>query len=220
MDIITAIKTRKSIRGYLPEMVPQKIIREILEAAVRAPSAINTQPWEITVVCGEVLEKIKQDTVARVKSGMPAGGGDAYTGKYKQRRIELAKELFRLMEIEREDRAKRDEWLLRGFRFFDAPVAIYLSADKALLQDGWAANDIGALAQTICLAALNYGLGTCIEEQGAKFQDIIREHTGIPEDKTVLSAIAFGYPDPDFPANRLVSSRASVDEVTRWLGFR
>jgi nitroreductase len=46
MDIIEAIKTRKSIRGYLPDPVPQEIIRAILETALRSPSAVNNQPWE------------------------------------------------------------------------------------------------------------------------------------------------------------------------------
>ncbi len=218
MDIVNAIKTRKSIRAYLPQSVPQEIIREILEAAVRTPSALNTQPWEITVVCGEVLENIKHDNVANIISGAPQEAL-AYRGIYHQRQVELAIELFKFLDIKREDRDKRNEWLLHGYRFFDAPVAIILAADKSLRQDTMAVHDIGALAQTICLAAMNYGLGTCIESQGAVFHEIIKKHTDMPEDKDVIISIALGYADPNFPANQIVSRRLSVDEVTTWLGF-
>jgi nitroreductase len=79
--------------------------------------------------------------------------------------------------------------------------------------------DIGALAQTICLVAMNYGLGTCIETQGTVFSEIIKKHTGMSEDKNVVIGIAIGYPDLTFPANQIVSRRASVDDVTAWVGF-
>jgi nitroreductase len=46
MHIIEAMNVRKSIRGFKPDPVDQNTITKILEAAVRAPSAMNTQPWE------------------------------------------------------------------------------------------------------------------------------------------------------------------------------
>ncbi|MGI5913004.1 MAG: nitroreductase [Syntrophomonadaceae bacterium] len=219
MDIINAIKSRKSIRGYLPKPVPQDIIREILEAAIRTPSAVNSQPWEMIVVCGEVLENIKRDNVKNFLSEIPLEEHSAYPGIYKQRRVELAKDIFKLLDIKREDREKRKEWTLRGFRFYDAPAAIILLTDKVLGPYTWAVYDIGAISQTICLAAMQYGLGTCIEEQGIVYKDVIRKHTGISEAKEIIMGIALGYPDMSFPANQLVSRRASVDEVTTWLGF-
>jgi len=219
MDIVNAIKSRKSIRGFLQKSVPQEIIREILDVAIRTPSALNTQPWEFTVLCGEVLKNIKRDNVENLLSGVPVNNQSGYQGIYKQRSVELAKDIFKLMSIEREDREKRLEWTLRGFRFFDAPVAIILSTDKSLREDTWAVHDAGAISQTICLVAMNYGLGTCIEEQGIVFHDVIKKHTGMSEDKDVIIGIALGYPDMTFPANQLVSRRASVDEVTSWLGF-
>ena len=58
MDLMKTLKARKSIRGYKSNPVPQKILREILETAVRAPSADNSQPWEITVITGQVLRDL------------------------------------------------------------------------------------------------------------------------------------------------------------------
>jgi nitroreductase len=73
--------------------------------------------------------------------------------------------------------------------------------------------------QTICLAALTHGLGTCIEDQGILFSDVVRKHTGIPESKRIMIAIAIGYPNGDFPANRLESTRESIENNTTWYGF-
>jgi len=153
------------------------------------------------------------------KSGVPVNEHSDYFGIYRQRRIELAKDIFKLMDIQREDLEKREDWTLRGFRFFDAPVAIFLAADKSLREGTMALYDLGAISQTICLAALNYGLGTCIEEQGVKYPDVVRKYTGISEDKDLIMSIAIGYPDTEFPANQLVSRRMTVDEVTTWLGY-
>lgn len=219
MEILDAIRTRRSIRAYLPLEVSQEIIREIMEVSMRTPSAINTQPWEITVVSGEVLESIRRENIENILSGAPTKEPLKYEGLYKQRQIELAIDLFNLMNIKREDREKRKEWSLRGYRFFDAPVAIILSIDKSLRYGTMASYDIGALGLNICLTAMNYGLGTCIEEQGVVFPEVIRKYTGIPDNKDIIIGIALGYPDPTFPANQIVSRRVPVEEVTSWCGF-
>ena len=218
MDIQTAIKTRKSTRAFLPKPVPEETVRELLETALRAPSASNTQPWEITVITGKVLDQIRRDNTAKVLAGTPLGKSQAYPEKFQERKVQLGKQLFTLMNIGREDREKRQEWQLRGFRFFDAPVAMILSIDRLLL-GSWATVDIGNLAQTICLSALHHGLGTCIEIQGVAFQDVIRTHTGLPASSEIILGIALGYPDPAARENQFVSPRTPLDEVTTLLGF-
>ena len=219
MDIIEAVKTRKSVRAYKPDPVPADVLQEILEISVRAPSAMNTQPWEFTVVAGEPLEKMRQDNVAELMKV----GKDVlvfnYTGVYRDRQVDLAKRLFQLMEIQREDKEKRNEWLKRGFRYFDAPAALIISMDRSLEERTWAVFDLGVISQTICLVALKYGLATCIEDQGVIFPGVIRAHTGLPETKTPLIAIAIGYPDWDFPANALQTPRENAESLTTWCGF-
>lgn len=219
MDLFSAIAARKSIRGYLPDPVPREIIAKILEASLRAPSANNIQPWEVTVVTGEVLDNIRRDNVKALSAWIPGNSrSHGYKGIHRQRQVELAVEIFALMDIAREDRKKRWEWILRGFRFFDAPAALIISADKSLL-GSWALFDIGAFAQTICLTATAYGIATCIEEQVVTFPDVIRKNTGVSENKEVIIEIALGYPDHNFPANRLNSQRESLEEITTSLGF-
>ena len=218
MDVVTAIKSRKSIRGYLPREVPRSIIVEIIETALRVPSSKNSQPWEVTVVTGEPLDGIRRDNVTKILSGESGGDFSPKTGVYRQRQIEAGVGLFKLMGIERGDKDKRGEWLLRGYRFFDAPVAIIISASK-VLQQTYAVFDVGALTHAICLAALDHGLGTCIEGQGVEFHDVIRKHVPLSEEQVIIAGIALGYPDEGFPANQFISSRALVDEVTYWVGY-
>jgi nitroreductase len=122
------------------------------------------------------------------------------------------------MNIQRGDKEKRAAWLERGFRFFDAPIAIIILTDRSLSDVG-PLLDLGAAMQTICLAALNFGLGTCIEDQGVLYPEVLREIVQIPENKKIIIAIAIGYPDLDFPANGLVNGRESLDKNTRWVGF-
>jgi len=221
MDIIEAIRARKSIRGYKPIPVPREVLREILDVATRSPSAMNTQPWEVTVATGEALDNIRQGNVELLTSGAtpnPDVPPEPYEGKYRQRQVDLAIQLFGLMGIAREDKEKRAEWIQRGFRFFDAPAAIILSVDRTV-EKLKAMMDIGCFLQSVCLTALNYGLSTCIEEQGVMFPEIIREFTHIPESMRIVISIAIGYPDWDFPANKLESKREPVENIITWYGF-
>ena len=221
MDILQAIRARKSIRGYKPAPVPKEVLREILDIASRSPSAMNTQPWDVTVVTGEVLDNIRQGNIELLASGVrpnPDLSLERTEGIYRQRQVELGVQLFQLMGIAREDRVKRAEWMQRGFRYFDAPAAIILSVDRSL-EESRAMMDIGSFGQTLCLTALNYGLGTCIETQGIVFPEVVRRFTHIPESKRIVTCIAIGYPDWDFPANKLESKREPVENVVTWCGF-
>ena len=66
MDVFQAITTRRSIRRFKPDPVPEALIREILDAARWSPSWGNTQPWEIVVVTGEPLERFKKANRQRI----------------------------------------------------------------------------------------------------------------------------------------------------------
>ena len=220
MDIVEAIRSRKSIRGYKPDPVPKEILREILDIAIRSPSAMNTQPWEITIVTGEVLDNIRRGNIEMLNSGVPPHpevSHAPFEDKHRQRQVDLAIQIFKLMGIAREDKEKRAEWRQRGFRLFDAPAAIILSIDKSL-GELMTVLDIGAIAQTVCLTALHYGLGTCINDQGIMFPEVVRGFTRIPESKLMAICIAIGYPDWDFPANKLETNREPVESVVSWCG--
>ncbi len=223
MELLHALRQRKSIRGYRPDPVPKHILEQILEAACRAPSAMNTQPWEFYVVAGGVLDEIRRRNIECLRHGTRLGPEHIVVGwpkdsVYRRRQVELAKQLFGLMGIKREDTAQRAAWMERGFRYFDAPAAIIVVVDTCLTEKG-PLLDIGAVVQNICLAALEFGLGTCIEDQGVMFPEVLREVARIPTSKRIVIAIAIGYPDPHFPANAVRSEREPVASLTTWLGF-
>ena len=223
MDVTEAIRQRKSIRGFTNDPVSQEAIAAILEVACRAPSAMNTQPWEFTVLTGEPLDRLKSENIRTLRENLQAGtlhSSESWPrdSVYRTRQVELAKQLFSLMNITREDRDKRAGWMELGFRFFDAPAAIIVSADGMLDQTS-THFDVGCLVQNICLAALTHNLGTCIEDQGVMFPDVVRKVTGLPESKQVIIGVAIGTPDWDFPANAVVTHREPVHSTTTWLGF-
>ena len=223
MDVVEAIWSRKSIRAFKPEPVSKQVLEEILEAACRAPSALNTQPWEFYVIGGDVLKEVCEENIKHLKAGAPlelevAESAFPRDSVYRKRQVELAKQLFRLMGIARGDEERRTEWTQRGFRHFDAPAAIIIVQDESLSGAG-PLMDIGSLMQSICLAALQYGLGTCIARQGVYYPDVLRKAAGIPKSKKIVIAIAIGTPDWDFPANAVETDREGVDAITTWVGF-
>jgi len=223
MNVVEAVKHRKSIRNFKPDPVPKDVIREILKISGRSPSAENSQPWEFTVVSGDVLDNIRQANIENLSSGAPfhpdlSSKGWPSGSVYRSRQIEIAKQLFQLMGIPREDKEKRIQWMERGFRYFNAPAAIIISKNRSLPYPR-PLFDMGAVTQTVCLVALHYGLGTCISNQGIMYPDVLHELAGIPLSKRIIISIAIGYPDEDFPANKVVSTREPVDAITTWRGF-
>jgi nitroreductase len=223
MDVLDAIRTRKSIRGYKSDPVPKEVIREILEIASRAPSAMNTQPWEFAVVAGEPLRKIREGSAEKLNAAeipYPEHHVVGWTNDsiYRVRQVDLAKHIFQIMDIPREDKVKRAVWMERGFRYFNAPVAIIIYVDKSLSETG-PVLDVGAVMQNICLAALHFGLGTCIHDQGVMYPDVVKQHAGIPDSKRLIIAISIGYPDEGNIVNTITSTRESIDGLTTWVGF-
>ena len=225
MEFQDTIKERKSIRGFLDKPVPKAVLNQILEISVRAPSTKNAQPWHFYVVAGETLEQLKRANVDRLRSFEDPPEETAHTliepekgTVYRDRQVDIAKRLFKIMEIGREDKAKRMAWMERGFRYFDAPAAIILVGDKSRPIEG-VYLDAGLVIQNICLAAVDLGLGTCIENQGIIYSNVLRDIVQIPDNKRLLAAIAIGYPDDDFPANKVISPREKVEDVVTWCGL-
>ncbi|MBI4286426.1 MAG: nitroreductase [Chloroflexi bacterium] len=220
MDMIEAIKARKSIRGFKPEPVARETISQILAVAVRSPSSLNTQPWEFHVVTGEALNKIRQADLEAFEAGVPPAEGvpgqRPLTGIYRRRQVEQAAQIYELLGIPWEDRARRREWDKGTFRFHNAPTAIVIAADKSLGESATMFNS-GLITQTIALAALDFGLGTCIHD--IMYADIFRRFTGVPESKRIVICLAIGYPDWTHPANKLESKREPFQNITTWYGF-
>lgn len=217
MELLEAIATRKSVRGYKPTPVPREVLAELLRIAVRSPSGLNTQPWEIVVLTGKALDEVKRTNAELLEAGAPITAdisSERPTGIYRDRQVAVAKQLFQLKGIAREDRAKRDEWDKKQARFLDAPAAIVVAIDKVNYPR--AVMDAGLLVQTLALSALHFGLGTCIQQASVNYPDVIRRVAHLPESKMIVIGVAIGYPDWADPANRVKTEREPLENVVTW----
>jgi nitroreductase len=223
MEYDNVIMGRRSIRGYQQKPVPKQLIEEILELAMRAPSSMNTQPWNFTVLTGAQLDKIRAGNTERNLAGVPHSRefriGKAFEGQHRERQVGVAKQLFAAMGIAREDAEARQDWVLRGFRQFDAPVCVIITYDRELADSDDTAFDCGAVTTALVNAAWSRGLGAVINSQGIMQSPVVREHAGIAEDQVIMKAVAIGWPDDTFPANAVVSERKSVADAARFIGF-
>jgi nitroreductase len=223
MEYQEVVMGRRSIRGFLDKPVSKHMINEVLSMAIRAPSSLNTQPWNFYVVSGAPLDAIREGNTERNLAGVPDSrefrGHGAYEGDHRTRQIEIAKQLFAAMSIEREDKAARQDWVLRGFRQFDAPVSIVVTYDRSIHGGDIAPFDCGGVTNALVNAAWSKGLGCVINSQGIMQSPVVREHAGIPDDQVIMICVALGYPDETFPANAVVSRRKSLDEAVHFVGF-
>lgn len=223
MQFDEVIMGRRSIRGYKSDPVARELIEEILELAMRAPSSMNTQPWNFYVITGEPLQKIRNGNTERMLAGVPQSRefrtGQAFEGMHRERQIGVAKQLFTAMSIERDDKEARQDWVMRGFRQFDAPVCVIITYDRILDGSDDTPFDCGAVATALVNAAWSRGLGTVINSQGIMQSPVVREHAGIAKDQVIMKSIALGWPEENFPANAVVSARKSIDEAAIFVGF-
>jgi nitroreductase len=223
MQFDEVILGRRSIRGFLKQTPSQDLISEIITLAMRAPSSYNTQPWNFFVVTGEPLERIREENSRRNLAGVPDSrefrSHGAYGGEHRDRQIGVAKQLFAAMGIQRGDTQARQDWVMRGFRQFDAPVSIVVTYDRVIHGGDIGPFDCGAVTNALVNAAWSRGLGCVINSQGIMQSPVVREYARIPEDQVIMMCVAMGWPDPDFPANAVMSHRKPVEQAVTFIGF-
>ncbi len=220
MDLTEAILARKSIRAYKPDPVPRKVLKELMEVALHAPSFANTQPWEFTIIGGQVMTHLKQALAEKFQSGAKFNHDmpwPEFPEVYRNRSREIGLGLYAALGIGREDKQKRQDWTIQGMKFFDAPNAIIFYIDKAL--NAWSILDVGLLVQTTMLAAQHYELGTCPQAAVVGYPEVIRNVLGIPDSKMLVVGMAIGYPDWNHPANKFRSKREPLDTFVAWRGI-
>ena len=223
MEFDDVMLGRRSIRGYKPDPVPRKLIEEVLQLAMRAPTSMNTQPWHFHVITGEPLNRIRAGNTERNLAGIPHSRefriGQPFAGAHRERQIGVAKQLFSAMGIARDDKDARQDWVLRGFRQFDAPVCVIITYDRDVDGSDDTPFDCGGVANALVNAAWSRGLGTVINSQGIMQSPVVREHANIPADQVIMKSIALGWPDDSFPANAVVSERKPIAEAAVFVGF-
>ncbi len=220
MELRQAIRTRRSIRCFLPRPVPQEIIQELISESLWAPSWTNTQPWEIVAVTGEPLEHFKRENEAALLAGRTSPPDISMPCEWpaglKKRSMELSKNIFESLDIGENDAGGRVEYYARMYHLFDAPALILMLIDKELSLE-YAMLDTGIFLQNFLLLAHDAGLGACIFAGTIHCPEIVHRVFSIPDNKLLAIGIAIGWPDITAPINNFERKRGRVEEFVRWI---
>ena len=228
-DILDIINSRKSIRRFKPDPVPEGLILKILESARWAPTGENYQPWRFIVVRD-------QETKNKIGDLAKVGSGSRMTAWYC-----LGHMQERFMKIEDEEkRAQVLRFMYSGEVSEFAKVAPVVIAVMGSLQLGSVdvPYDLSASIENMLLEAHSLGLGGCwvhgpvaSSRDAAKFKKILNVPTEMNAYK-VIAYLAFGYaleqrrhPRPKLPLEELVyweefgkttRPKLTLDELVYW----
>jgi len=215
------VRSRRSIRRFLPTPVAHELILDLLDLAACAPSGVNTQPWKVYVVAGRRKEALTAAILeeSRTPTYEHRGEYDYYPDKwvepYLSRRRHTGRELYALLGIEKKETERmRVQWA-RNYAFFDAPVGLIFGLDKCLGQGSLI--DYGCFLQTLMLAARANGLDTCLQAAFTEYHPTIHRELDIPETQSIVAGMSLGYPDPHAAENSLALPRIPAREFTRFL---
>ena len=220
MELKKAIEKRYSVRGYLNKNVEKDTVKNILEVAKRAPSGVNSQPWKVYVVMGETRDNLVKEACENIDKGniekeqyqvYPTERPDWYRAR--QRASGFA--LYGALGIGKEDKDKRMAQARKNYEFFGAPVGIFITVNNTVGPNGW--GHVGHFVQNICLAAVDAGLATCLQEAWAGFPNLIKKHINYGDDEILWCGIALGYEDPKYPANSFRTEREEFESYAKIL---
>jgi len=132
MELLEAINGRRSVREYTDAPVGDTLLRELIEAAIQAPSAINQQPWCFVVVREPSrLAHISDQAKAHLLKASLGAPAHPFRDMLNDPKFHI---------------------------FYHAPVLVVIAAAQPT---DWAVEDCALAAQNLMLAAHATGLGTC-----------------------------------------------------------
>jgi nitroreductase len=197
MEFKDIVKNRYACRQYQPKAVPEDIIRELLEIARYAVSAINLQPWKIRVVSDqETKDKLFEAT-------------------FGQTQVKTCSHLFVLCAntdypaiIDKFDKTLRAAGAPDDMRSMLVEMASNVSSGMTPEQKlHWSQNQVNIMMGNIINGAYSLGLGSCpmTAFQPAEFQRIL----ALPENLVPTALVSVGYPADTFQGK----IRYSVEDI-------
>jgi nitroreductase len=220
MDVIEAIKGRKSIRAYKPDPIPREVLENIMEAASYAPSWANTQPWEFAVLGPAALNEVRATVNDRVAAGekpnMEIPWPD-FTDTHNNRTKAFIEQLQSHMEANNKDSGVTTNWWENLTQWFNAPNGVILYMESSLGE--WSVLDAGMAFQNLMVSAWHYGVGTCAMAVAVHYPDVLRRVLNIPQSKRIIVGVAMGYPDFSNPVATFRSNREPLEKFITWHGF-
>ena len=220
MNILDAIKERQSIRSFENRDVPDEIIKEILNISRFAPSGGNTQPWKIYILDKKTMKKLEKSVLSKLDKGESEEANfkiypQPMSEHLKNRVKECGKLMYGALEIGKDDIDGRLNQLKQNFSFFGAPVGMIVSVEKEVDLNGW--GHVGHFIQNMCLASMEFGLGTCLQESWSMFPETVKTITGMEESETLWCGIAMGYPNSKHPINNYRTPRESIEDFAKFI---
>ncbi len=218
MNVKEALIARKSTRAYLDREVAPSLIEQILDAARHAPSGTNTQPWQVAVVTGDTRIKLMQEMESAFRDGVKGNMDYQYYPQewkepFKGRRRTCGLQMYKTLEIAREDKQRQiDQWAA-NFRAFDAPVILFFFMDRVMETGSYL--DYGMFMQSVMLAAQDLGLATCPQAALGEYPEIVKRILDYPNDTILIAGMALGYEDIDALVNSYRTERESSESFTR-----
>ncbi|WP_218825942.1 nitroreductase [Actinomadura mexicana] len=205
MSVEQALRTRRSVRAFLPVPVTREEVERLLALASMSASNSNSQPWRVHVLMGAAKHRLATALLEAFENGrrlpetaleypyQPAP--DAWPEPFRTRRHRFGEWLYGdLLGIGRADMVLRNAYHARNYTFFGAPVGLVVTVSRHLLAG--ALLDAGLFLQALMLAARGAGLDTCPQASLIHFHPVLRDQLSIPDDQTIVCGLALGYADP------------------------
>jgi nitroreductase len=213
-DVLKAIHARQCYREFISQPVPAEVLESILQAAARAPSSKNTQPWSVYKASGSVLEAIRAELLQafdeKQKPRMPYQyGPNPMPDTWMARARQVGFSLFAHKDIKREDKDKRVAHDRENFKFFGAPHVLFLATAKDYGYGTFL--DCGMFLQNIMLGMVSHNIGSCPMFSVMTYPDIIQKHLPGSEDKTLICALSYGYPAEKSHVNEFYTIREPLE---------
>lgn len=226
-SVDAAITSRFSARAFLPTPVPRDLIEHILNVASRAASGTNTQPWRVYVVQGVARHQIVAEVSAahdaiRADPALASEYRETYdyypekwVSPYIDRRRENGWSLYGLLGITKGDKDAMHQQHQRNFRFFDAPIGLFVTIDHVMGRGSLV--DCGMFLQNIMVAARARGLHTCPQAAWNGYGKIVLPHIGAGPDEMLVCGMSLGYADEAALVNTFHTPREPAASFTHWV---
>ncbi|WP_028221453.1 nitroreductase [Paraburkholderia oxyphila] len=210
---------RFTCRAYQYKAVDAGLIRGIVAMAGRSASWCNVQPWQLVITeTLESTERFREALMERARSYQENESDlpfpPSYEGIYAERRRGAGIALYSALGIGRKDAERTTEQAFRNFRMFDAPHVAIVTVPVEL--GPYALVDAGGFISSFLLAAHAHGVATTPQGALARHAHFVREYFGIPDSQHMVCGISFGYAQGEHPVNQFRTSRAGVDDLTRF----
>ncbi|MCZ6892307.1 MAG: nitroreductase family protein [Chloroflexi bacterium] len=188
MPLGTAIFSQRAVRRLRPDAIPDRDVRDILEAAIRAPSGANSQPWHFIVM-----------TDPRIRAEF----GDLYREAWWAKRNDAG--IPGPEDIPTDDRVAQSAMRLAD-EIGQAPVIVLICATS---KGSGPMGSVIPATQNLLLAARSLGIGGTITTLHPKVEGRVNKLLEIPETAQIVYCVPLGYPQGRFGP----TSRKALDEV-------